>query len=147
MEYFRRRCHLFGQNMLVDIYDIRSGQRWEKRLLEMIDQSAVFQLFWSRHSAISENCRKEWEHALKRSAQFEREFESRAGARPERTQPPALEQPPYIRPVWWGNRMPPQPAELQHLHFEHVSIPLSGLAGILIRAAKWCTDSFCIKPQ
>ena len=140
MEYFRRRSRQFGQNMLVDIYDIRSGQRWEKRLLEMIDQSAVFQLFWSRHSVTSKYCRMEWEYALERSAQRDRESASRASTEPESTQRTAVDQSPYIRPVWWETRLPPQPKELQHLHFERVSIPPAGLTGILIRTAKWCAD-------
>ena len=101
MEYFRAARQSMGQKMLVDIYDLRSGEHWAERLLEMIDESAVFQLFWSAHSAASPYCRQEWEYALKFLNERER----------------------FIQPVWWSEPMPPPPAELANLHFQRIDLP------------------------
>ncbi len=101
MEYFRRARENMGQRMLVDVYDLRAGDHWAPRLLEMIDECAVFQLFWSRHSAQSAYCRQEWEHALRCTSDRVR----------------------FIRPVWWEPPMPSPPPELAELHFQRVAIP------------------------
>ncbi len=101
MEYFRRVRQAVGQTMLVDIYDLRAGDHWADRLLEMIDQSAAFQLFWSKYSAESDYCRQEWEHAL-----------SYADSRPR-----------FIQPVWWAEPMPSPPPELAGIHFQRVELP------------------------
>jgi hypothetical protein len=101
MRYFRRARERLGQRMLVDIYDLRAGEHWADRLLEMIDQSAVFQLFWSQHSAQSAYCRQEWQHAL---GYLDR-------------------RPRFIQPVWWTTPMPPPPLELADLHFQRVALP------------------------
>lgn len=101
MEFFRRQRERLGQKMLVDVYDLRAGDHWADRLLEMIDESSVFQLFWSRHSAASQYCRQEWEHAL-------RYLEER---------------PRFIQPVWWAEPMPSPPPELERLHFQRIMLP------------------------
>jgi hypothetical protein len=101
MQYFRRARQRLGQRMLVDIYDLRAGEHWADRLLEMIDQSAVFQLFWSQYSAQSSYCRQEWQHAL---GYLDR-------------------RPRFIQPVWWQVPMPPPPPELASLHFQRVALP------------------------
>jgi hypothetical protein len=101
MEYFRRARENIGQKMLVDIYDLRAGEHWEPRLLELIDQCAVFQLFWSKNSAQSEYCEKEWRYALRH----------------------AERRPRFIQPVWWEAPMPDPPGELKDLHFQKVTVP------------------------
>lgn len=103
MEYFRKTRARLGQKMLVDVYDLRAGEHWADRLLEMIDQSAVFQLFWSAHSAQSTYCRQEWEHALALMAQ----------------------RPRFVQPVYWvkPGPTPPPPPELAELHFQHIPLP------------------------
>jgi hypothetical protein len=101
MEFFRQLRMSLGQRMLVDIYDLRAGEHWSERLLEMIDESAVFQLFWSRHSASSPYCRQEWEHALRYLD----------------------ERPRFIQPVWWQRPMPNPPPELVDLHFQKIALP------------------------
>jgi hypothetical protein len=114
MEFFRQLRMSMGQRMLVDIYDLRAGEHWSERLLEMIDDSAVFQLFWSRHSAESAYCRQEWEHALRYGE----------------------ERPRFIQPVWWQRPMPAPPPELADLHFQKVAIPAGTwieLAGARVR--------------
>jgi hypothetical protein len=112
MEYFRRSYERLGQKMLVDVYDLRSGEHWADRLLEMIGESAVFQLFWSYHSAQSKYCRQEWESALKYLD----------------------ERPRFIRPVWWQHPMPAPPPELSGLHFQRVPLPV--LTRMQVIAAK-----------
>ncbi len=103
MEYFRRARANIGQRMLVDIYDLRAGEHWADRLLEMIEESAVFQLFWSANSAQSPYCRQEWEHALKY-----------IDARPR-----------FVQPVYWSGPgpAPTPPPELAGLHFQRVTLP------------------------
>jgi hypothetical protein len=101
MEFFRRARQYTGQKMLVDIYDLRAGEHWAQRLLDMIDESAVFQLFWSPHSAQSKYCRQEWEYAC-------RYMENR---------------PRFIQPVWWEAPMPPPPTQLAALHFQRIDLP------------------------
>ncbi|MBI5958793.1 MAG: toll/interleukin-1 receptor domain-containing protein, partial [Chloroflexi bacterium] len=110
MEYFRRARHNTGQKMLVDVYDLRSGDHWADRLLEMIDQSAVFQLFWSQHSAQSTYCRKEWEYALRHLPQ----------------------RPRFIQPVWWNAPMPSPPPELADLHFQRIGLPSTTRAQLVL---------------
>ncbi len=112
MEYFRRSYERLGQKMLVDVYDLRSGEHWADRLLEMIEESAVFQLFWSHHSAQSKYCRQEWECALKY----------------------LKDRPRFIRPVWWQDPMPVPPSELAGLHFQRVPLPV--LTRMQVIAAK-----------
>ncbi len=89
-----------GHFYLRDRLALRSGEQWEVRLLELIDQSDLFQLFWSSNSMRSEYVRREWEHAL------------------------ALGRPPgFIRPTYWEVPMPKSanprlpPDELAVLHF------------------------------
>lgn len=101
MEFFRRQRERLGQKMLVDIYDLRAGDHWADRLLQMIDESTAFQLFWSKHSADSKYCRQEWEYALQHLEQ----------------------RPRFIQPVWWQDPMPTPPPELEQLHFQRVVLP------------------------
>ena len=89
-----------GHPYLRDRLALRSGEQWEMRLLELIDQSDIFQLFWSSNSMRSEYVRLEWEHAV------------------------ALGRPPgFIRPTYWEVPMPKSanprlpPDELAVLHF------------------------------
>jgi len=138
MEYFRRRRAQLGQNMLVDIYDLRAGQHWQKRLLEMIDDSAAFQLFWSRHTAGSKYCRTEWEHALHVAERRLAETTASVNPAAKTACMPTADCGAFIRPIWWTKLTPPPP-ELRHLHFERVSVPRAGVAGIVVRSGKWLT--------
>jgi len=122
MEYFRHTRENMGQKMLVDIYDLRSGEHWADRLLEMIDESAVFQLFWSENSARSKYCRQEWEHALQYAEQ----------------------RPRFIQPVYWTmpGPTPTPPPDLQPLHFRRVKLPPLTRAQITVAKIKkfWQRD-------
>ncbi|MGH3288654.1 MAG: toll/interleukin-1 receptor domain-containing protein [Streptosporangiaceae bacterium] len=85
-----------------DVLALRSGERWEPRLPELIEEADIFQLFWSSKSMRSRYCRNEWEHAL------------------------SLERPSFIRPVYWERPLPQDnalelpPAGLRALHFVQV---------------------------
>jgi TIR domain len=82
-----------------DRLTLRSGEEWEPRLLELIDQADIFQLFWSSNSMRSEYVRREYEHAL------------------------ALGRRGFIHPNYWEVPMPRSsnpplpPPELAKLHF------------------------------
>lgn len=88
-----------GDRFLRDWRELRAGEVWDDRLLAMIREADVFQLFWSWNSMRSPFVRREWEYAL------------------------ALGRPNFVRPTYWEEPMPflPQedlpPAELQRLHF------------------------------
>jgi len=87
-----------GIKYLRDVTTLRSGELWDERLLEMIEEADIFQLFWSASAAASQYVEKEWRHALELQ---------RAG---------------FIRPVCWVEPIQPAPPpELQHLHFAYVA--------------------------
>jgi hypothetical protein len=76
-----------GDEYLIDVRNLRSGQQWERRLEELITQADLFQLFWSRNSMASEFVRREWEYAL------------------------GLGREDFIRPVYWQRPMPADEAQ------------------------------------
>ena len=88
-----------GDVYLRDRLALRSGEQWDERLLELIDEADVFQLFWSHNSMNSPYVRREWEHAI------------------------GLGRPSFVRPTYWEVPMPrssrPQlpPNDLDKLHF------------------------------
>ena len=96
---FAKVVRALGDEYLQDVLTLRSGERWQTRLPELIEQADVFQLFWSSNSMRSPYCQQEWEHAL------------------------ALGRPLFVRPVYWEDPMPEDPAmglppvALRELHF------------------------------
>ena len=102
-----RQAEVYGRALghvyLRDRLALRSGEEWEVRLLELIDQADIFQLFWSSNSMNSEYVRREWEHAQ------------------------ALGRRGFIRPTYWEVPMPQSnnprlpPDELAKLHFHGFS--------------------------
>ena len=89
-----------GMRVNVDVDVLRSGERFDAALMRRIEDSDIFQLFWSRHAAGSAYVRREWEYALQcgRSEGF-------------------------IRPVVWEQPPPAPPPELADLHFAYVPLP------------------------
>jgi hypothetical protein len=98
------QAELLGR-ALGDVYTrdrttLRSGEDWNARLLELIDDADIFQLFWSSNAMRSEYVRREWEYALSRDRPF------------------------FIRPTYWEEPMPrstePElpPPTLRRLHFQ-----------------------------
>lgn len=94
VERVERAYKALGMDYLRDVVTLRSGEEWNARLLALIDQADIFQLFWSSASAESRYVQQEWEYALTLG---------RAGA--------------FIRPVYWEQPMPKAPPPLGHLHF------------------------------
>jgi Tol biopolymer transport system component len=100
-----------GHVYLRDRLALRSGENWEQRLLELIDEADIFQLFWSSNSMTSEYVRREWEHAL------------------------ALGRREFIRPTYWEVPMPHSanpllpPDELAKLHFHGFFEESDGTSG------------------
>jgi len=94
VERVERAYKALGITYLRDVTTLRSGEAWNPRLLAMIDEADIFQLFWSTASAESKFVRQEWEHALSLG---------RGGA--------------FVRPVYWEQPMPPAPTPLNQLHF------------------------------
>ena len=92
-----RACRALGMSYLRDAVSLKSGERWNEALLELIDQADVFQLFWSKHAAASPVVQQEWRHACGLGRGADR----------------------FIRPVYWSMPMPPPPSELEHLHFAY----------------------------
>jgi hypothetical protein len=103
VEQFAR---LLGDEYLRDWTHLRAGEVWNERLLQMIEQADVFQLFWSSNSMHSDYVRQEWEHALR------------------------LNRPHFIRPTYWEEPMPMAPERdlppeaLRRLHFQRIFAPL-----------------------
>ena len=88
-----------GIGFFADILSLKPGERWAQRVLDEIDRSDVFFLFWSSHAKASEEVGKEIKHALKRQGLSQ-------------------EQLPDIKPVVLEGPPPPEPPdELKHIHF------------------------------
>ncbi|MDX2162920.1 MAG: toll/interleukin-1 receptor domain-containing protein [bacterium] len=95
IERVERAYKILGDAYYRDLTTLRAGEAWDQRLLELIEQADIFQLFWSSHSATSNAVRKEWTKALEVAAR----------------------KPGFIRPVFWEQPMPAPPPELGHLNF------------------------------
>lgn len=102
VEEFEHYAAAVGDKYLRDVCTLRSGEAWEERLCQLIEEAEVFQLFWSTNSMRSKFVRQEWEHALK------------------------LNRPNFIRPTFWEDPMPRDddlpPSELASLHFHKISV-------------------------
>lgn len=100
VEQIERHAESMGDRILRDWKDLRAGELWDDRLLEMIDEATVFQLFWSSNSMRSDYVRKEWEYAL------------------------GLQRPHFVRPVYWEPEFPSAPGlppeTLARLHFQRI---------------------------
>ncbi len=95
------RAHrTLGDTVLRDALALRSGERWSPRLLELIEEADLFQLFWSPAAAESRYVADEWGHAL--------------GLVGRRQKPGT-----FVRPVYWREPLtpPPLPEALAALHF------------------------------
>ena len=77
-----------GHSYLRDWKDLRAGEIWNERLMQLIAEADVFQLFWSSNSMRSPFVRQEWEYAL------------------------SLRRPNFIRPVYWEPTFPSAPPDL-----------------------------------
>ena len=78
---------LLGDEYLIDSHDLRSGEDWQQRIGELIDDADVFQLFWSSNALQSHYVLAECRHAL------------------------ALRREGFIRPVYWQDPFPEDPSQ------------------------------------
>jgi hypothetical protein len=95
----RKAYEAIGDDSFLDIENLRSGQNWNAALLRMIDNSDIFQLFWSDNSAQSQYVYQECQYALQHY-----KYDG------------------FIRPVYWEKPMRPPPVELSHLHFAYYEL-------------------------
>jgi hypothetical protein len=104
VEQAQRLGAALGDVYLRDRTMLRSGEEWSARLLELIDEADVFQLFWSSNSMLSEYVRQEWEYAN------------------------SLARRNFIRPTYWEEPMPRSddpllpPDSLRSLHFHCLAL-------------------------
>jgi hypothetical protein len=82
-----------GYEYLRDVVHLRSGEPWNDRLLGLINDADIFQLFWSSNSARSTHVEREWRYAL------------------------GLSREAFVRPAFWEIPMPAPPESLRSLHF------------------------------
>lgn len=94
---FKICVEALGGKYLQDIDALRTGQDWNKELMNLIKKADVFQLFWSENSASSCYVEQEWRFALE-----ERKRRSK---------------PLFIRPVYWSPEPTMVPEELGKIHF------------------------------
>ncbi len=96
------QTHL-GIEYLRDATNLRVGEEWSPRLMEMIKGAQAFQLFWSTNSMNSRFVRQEYQYAL------------------------SLRRQNFVLPVYWETPFPEKidenlpPDELRRLHFENLS--------------------------
>lgn len=84
-----------GMTFLRDQEVLRSGEEWNRRLLHLISEAEIFQLFWSENAKKSPHVQREWEHAI------------------------SLRRQNFIRPLYWEKPVSPPPDQLAHLHFSY----------------------------
>lgn len=102
VEEFERIARASGDEYIRDWTHLRSGEVWSDRLVQMIQEATVFQLFWSRNSMYSRFVRQEWEYAL------------------------SLGRPGFIRPLYWEEPFPESeedalpPEDLRRLQFHRL---------------------------
>lgn len=90
-----------GIYVYIDKKKLRSGQQWKRTLFYFIEQSDIFQLFWSNSSSKSNYVRDEWKYALSINRD----------SRKNQT---------FIRPLYWQKKLPEPPQELSHIHFAYL---------------------------
>jgi hypothetical protein len=102
VEQIERLAWALGDEYLRDWKHLRAGEMWDERLLQMIEEADVFQLFWSRHAMQSPYVQREYEHAL------------------------SLNRPNFVRPTYWEDPLPSDPSRnlppetLLRLYFQRI---------------------------
>lgn len=101
VEQFERYAAALGDRCLRDTVELRAGELWNDRLMEMIREADVFQLFWSSNSMHSDYVQQEYECAMSLGRQN------------------------FVRPLYWEDPLPRSPPELppialENLHFQRL---------------------------
>jgi hypothetical protein len=87
-----------GDRYQRDSVYLRAGEIWSQRLLGMITEADIFQLFWSWNSSQSPYVEREWRHAL------------------------SLRREMFIRPTYWEDPWPNPPEPLRVMHFQRIDV-------------------------
>lgn len=94
-----------GMHVYIDREALTAGQEWHPELLKLIEQSDVFQLYWSEAASNARYVRDEWQHAL-----------GLRGWKGDR----------FIRPLYWKEPMQQRPAELDSINFAYLDLESIG---------------------
>lgn len=98
-------CKAAYEALAISVYldksSLKSGEAWNPALHQLIQDSDLFQLYWSTASRQSSNVEDEWRYALFIIGQKGEQF---------------------IRPVRWEEPLPPLPPELSHIHVASLDI-------------------------
>ena len=95
-----------GDQFVRDVRQLRAGKEGNPKLLELIELADVFQLFWSKRAAESQQVEREWRHAL-----------TLRHTRPS-----------FIRLVYWTTTPYPIPSDLQEIVAGRLDPAILGLA-------------------
>ena len=104
VEQFERLARALGDEYIRDWKHLRAGEEWSERLLKMIEDADVFQLFWSCHAMESPYVKQEYEHAI------------------------SLNRSNFVRPTYWEEPLPSDPVRqlppktLLNLHFQKIGV-------------------------
>lgn len=98
IEYLENAYKVLGIQYLRDVHFLRSGEKWNEKILNKIEEADIFQLCWSENAKDSQYVKQEWEHALEQDRNY------------------------FIRPVYWEKPLPEPPKELAELHFAYLDI-------------------------
>ncbi|HEX3999005.1 MAG TPA: toll/interleukin-1 receptor domain-containing protein [Pirellulales bacterium] len=106
VEQYENYLALLGDEVLRDWKHLKPGEVWNDRLMELIRDADVFQLFWSKNSMQSEVVRREWEYAM------------------------SLNRDRFVCPTYWETPMPMAaglpPEQLKSLHFQKLDFGRAG---------------------
>lgn len=113
----RATAEALGDRYLMDVISLRSGEQWDIRLLELIREADVFQLFWSASAAHSKHVENEWTYALD------------------------LHRPNFVRPLHWVDPLAEIPPDLRSLHFARLQLSQLGQPPVAPAAAEPTTEA------
>jgi hypothetical protein len=122
VEQFERYVETLGDRYVRDWKELRAGEVWNDRLMALIAEADVFQLFWSRRSMHSPFVQQEWQYALSLNRG-----------------------PGFIRPTYWETPLPEAPEkdlppeDLRRFHFTLLKTEARRRAA---RAAGWVRNLF-----
>lgn len=105
-----------GIYVYIDKHSLRGGRHWQRMLYELIEQSDLFQLYWSHAASQSSYVEDEWHHALL--------ITGRKGET-------------FIRPLCWEEDWPEPPSDLAHIQFTRLDLrALAQLTGHSLQVTK-----------
>lgn len=98
IEYLEVAYEALGIQYLRDVHFLRSGEKWNEKILTKIEEADIFQLCWSENARDSQYVKQEWKHALKQQRDY------------------------FLRPIFWKKPISKVPEELADIHFAYLDI-------------------------